>query len=136
MTYSFLILSLIVSNEFMAPFGIFGLTLTVMLEKGLIQRFYLNNLTDLLIKALRTKENDREAPCPGLEMYVFRDILMKWYVCHTNQIAALGYVSRTNYIVAISYLAPIPAFGNCFFVNEVMESGGRAQKTRNFGFIE
>ena len=43
----------------MAPFGIFGLTLTVMLEKGWIQRFYLNNLTDLLIKALRTRENDR-----------------------------------------------------------------------------
>ena len=77
MTYSFLILSRIVSDEFMAPFGIFGLTLTVMLEKGLIQRFYLNNLTDLLIKALRTRENDREDPCPGLEMYVFRDILMK-----------------------------------------------------------
>ena len=55
MTFSFLILSLAVSDEFTAPFGIFGLTLTVMLVKGLIQRFYLNNLTNLLIKALREK---------------------------------------------------------------------------------
>ena len=55
MTFSFLILSWAVSDEFTAPFGIFGLTLTVMLVKGLIQRFYLNNLTNLLIKALREK---------------------------------------------------------------------------------
>ena len=60
----------------MAPFGIFGLTLTVTPVKDLIQRFYLNNLTDLLIRVLREK-HDREVPCPGLEMCVFRDIHLK-----------------------------------------------------------
>ena len=55
MTFSFLILFRTFSDEFTAPFGIFGLTLTVTPVKDLIQRFYLNNLTDLLIRALREK---------------------------------------------------------------------------------
>ena len=50
-TYSSPILSWTVSGEFPASFKIFGLTLIVLLEKGLIQRFYLNNLMDLIIKA-------------------------------------------------------------------------------------
>ena len=60
------------------------------------------------------------------------------YVCHTNQIAALEYVSRTNHIKAFGYVASITAFGYCFLVNDVTESGGRAQKMtlrRNFGLI-
>ena len=115
--FSFLILSWAVSDEFTAPFGIFGLTLTVMLVNGLIQRFYLNNLTNLLI----------------------RHCERKWLGgSHTSQIAALGYVSDTNYIVAFWYLAPITAFRNSFLVHDVRESGGRAQRmtlTRNIGLI-
>ena len=78
------------------------------------------------------------------------------YVSHTDQIAALGYVSRTqhldilhqsqrlgyvswtNHITAFGYLAPITAFDYCFHVNDVMESGGCAQRvtlTINFGLI-
>ena len=48
------------------------------------------------------------------------------YVSCSNQIAALGYVSHTNHITTFWYHAPIIAFGYCFLVNNVMESGGFA----------
>ena len=69
------------------------------------------------------------------------------YVSHTNQIAALGYISLTdqissfgyvsctNHITAFGYRAPITVLGYCFLVNDVMESGGCAQRvalTTNF----
>ena len=60
------------------------------------------------------------------------------YVSRTNRIAALGYVSRTNHITAFRCLAPITAFGYCFVINYVIESGSRAQRTklnRTFGPI-
>ena len=58
------------------------------------------------------------------------------HVSRINQIAALGYVFRTNDITAFGYHAPITLFGFCFPVNDVMESGGCAQRmtlTRSFG---
>ena len=60
------------------------------------------------------------------------------HVSRTNRIAALGYVSRTDHITAFRCLAPITAFGYCFLINYVIESGGRAQRmklNRTFGPI-
>ena len=48
------------------------------------------------------------------------------YVSCSNQIVALRYVSHTNHITTFWYHAPIIAFGYCFLVNNVMESGGFA----------
>ena len=52
------------------------------------------------------------------------------YVSRTNRIAALEYVSRTNHITAYRCLASITAFGYCFLINYVMESGCRAQRMK------
>ena len=89
MTFSFLILSWAVSDEFTAPFGIFGLTLTVMLVKGLIQRFYLNNLTNLLIKALREKMIGRFSHQPDCRVRV-----CIWHQLHRSIL-----ISCTNHSV-------------------------------------
>ena len=50
------------------------------------------------------------------------------YVSHTNRIAALGNVSGTNHITVFGYLSPITVFGYCFLGNDVIESGGCAQR--------
>ena len=53
-------------------------------------------------------------------------------------ITAFKVLSRTSHITAFGYLALIAAFDYCFHVNDVMESGGCAQRvtlTINFGLI-
>ena len=45
------------------------------------------------------------------------------YVFRTNQIATFGYVSRTNHIRVFEYHAQITAFGYCFLVNDVIDTG-------------
>ena len=69
------------------------------------------------------------------------------YVSWTNHITAFGYLapitafkvlSRTSHITAFGYFVLIAAFDYCFHVNDVMESGGCAQRvtlTINFGLI-
>ena len=53
------------------------------------------------------------------------------YISLTDQISSFGYVSCTNHITAFGYRAPITVLGYCFLVNDVMESGGCAQRVAN-----